>query len=152
VEADRGFTHVALPVSDVVASVTFYERFAVMRVVHRRVDPETQRSVVWLSDLTRPFVLVLIEVPTVSGGLGGSAHLGVGCESRAAVDHMCALARDEGHHLLGPTDSAPPVGYWAIITDPDGHNLELSYGQEVALTVGDAAGDGRSAGPPASGA
>jgi hypothetical protein len=27
------------------------------------------------------------------------------------------------------------VGYWAYIVDPDGHNLEISYGQEVGFTV-----------------
>jgi hypothetical protein len=32
-------------------------------------------------------------------------------------------------------DSGYPVGYWGLIVDPDGHNLELSYGQEVALAV-----------------
>jgi hypothetical protein len=30
------------------------------------------------------------------------------------------------------------VGYWALLRDPDGHNLELSYGQQVALAVGTA--------------
>ena len=41
--------------------------------------------------------------------------------------------------MQGPFDSGPPVGYWAIIPDPDGHNLELSYGQEVGTTVSGAA-------------
>ena len=41
--------------------------------------------------------------------------------------------------MLGPVDSGPPVGYWAYIVDPDGHNLEISYGQEVGLTVEQAA-------------
>jgi hypothetical protein len=36
---------------------------------------------------------------------------------------------------MGPTDSGYPVGYWALLSDPDGHTLELSYGQEVGLTV-----------------
>jgi hypothetical protein len=27
------------------------------------------------------------------------------------------------------------VGYWAFLQDPDGHTLELSYGQEFGLTV-----------------
>jgi hypothetical protein len=27
------------------------------------------------------------------------------------------------------------VGYWGIIGDPDGHNLEVAFGQEVGLTV-----------------
>jgi hypothetical protein len=37
--------------------------------------------------------------------------------------------------VFGPIDSGPPVGYWGYIVDPDGHNLELSFGQEVGLTV-----------------
>jgi predicted lactoylglutathione lyase len=60
----------------------------------------------------------------------------VGCESREEVDARCARAADEGREVVGPFDSGPPVGYWAIVQDPDGHNLELSFGQEVGLTVG----------------
>ncbi len=37
--------------------------------------------------------------------------------------------------MQGPTDSGYPVGYWAFIEDPDGNNLEISFGQEVGLTV-----------------
>ena len=139
--ADVGFSHVALPVADPAASIDFYARYAGMQVVHRRTEPGGEgggdsgtSTVVWLSDLTRPFVVVLIET-AVSHRLGGFAHLGVGCASRADVDRLCALAHDEGRSVSGPYDSGPPVGYWAIITDPDGHNLELAYGQEVGLTV-----------------
>ena len=131
---DRGLTHVALPIVDAARSVAFYERFADMTVVHRRVDPGSGAAVVWLSDLTRPFVIVLIET-AVSHRLGGFAHLGVGCASRQVVDERCAAARAGGHEVLGPLDDGPPVGYWAIIADPDGHNLELSHGQTVAFTV-----------------
>lgn len=133
--ADVGLTHVALPVRDVEASIAFYARFAAMAVVHRRADPDSGHRVVWLGDGMRPFVLVLLEVTAVDIHLGGFAHLGVGCASRGEVDRLCALARHEGRAARGPTDSGPPVGYWAIITDPDGHNLELSFGQEVGLAV-----------------
>jgi catechol 2,3-dioxygenase-like lactoylglutathione lyase family enzyme len=132
---DRGLTHVALPVTDVDASVDFYRRYAQMEVVHSRRDDQTDERVVWLSDRTRPFVIVLIEQPHIEGGLTGFSHLGVGCESRAEVDRHCAAALAEGRQVLGPFDSGPPVGYWGMIRDPDGHNLELSYGQEVGLTV-----------------
>ena len=131
---DQGFTHVALPIADAERSIAFYERFADMTVVHRRVDPTSGAEVVWLSDLTRPFVIVFIETK-VSHQLGGFAHLGVGCASREVVDERCAAARAAGHAVLGPLDDGPPVGYWAIIADPDGHNLELSHGQTVAFTV-----------------
>lgn len=131
-DPDRGLTHVALDVSDADASAAFYARYAGMQVVHRRVDDGT--AVVWLSDLTRPFVVVLLE-GNVEHPLGGYQHLGVACESRDEVDRCCRAARSEGRAVLGPVDSGPPVGYWAIIPDPDGHNLELSHGQDVAVTV-----------------
>jgi catechol 2,3-dioxygenase-like lactoylglutathione lyase family enzyme len=134
---DTGLTHVALPIADAGRSTAFYARFAHMEVVHQRVDPDSGATVVWLSDLTRPFVVVLIET-AVSHTLGGFAHLGVGLEDRDQVDAACAAAREAGHAVLGPFDDGPPVGYWAIIEDPDGHNLEVSYGQEVGLTVEDA--------------
>jgi catechol 2,3-dioxygenase-like lactoylglutathione lyase family enzyme len=131
---DRGLTHVALPVTDVEASLDFYHRFADMDVVHRRRDEQTGDEVVWVSDRTRPFVVVLIE-NGASGGLTGFSHLGVGCATREEVERRCELGRHEGRTVLGPHDSGPPVGYWAFITDPDGNNLELSHGQEVGLTV-----------------
>ncbi len=135
---DRGLTHVALPVTDVGASLDFYRRYAEMDVVHRRRDGDTGNEVVWVSDRTRPFVIVLIEQDPSSGSLTGFSHLGVGCESRAEVDRRCRLARGEGRTVLGPLDSGPPVGYWGFIADPDGNNLELSHGQEVGLTVEEA--------------
>lgn len=139
---DRGLTHVALVACDPEASIAFYARYARMQVVHRRKDELTGRQVLWLSDLTRPFVIVLIQAERVEGRLEGFAHLGVGCESRAEVDRLCALAREEGRLGLGPLDSGYPVGYWAFIRDPDGHNLEISYGQEVGFTVAEAGAGG----------
>lgn len=133
--SDLGLTHIALPVTDIEASVAFYSKYARMGVVHRRKDFESEGEVVWVSDRTRPFVLVLIGVGKVEHPLRPWAHLGVGCESRGEVDRLCAEARDEGRLLTEPTDSGYPVGYWALLRDPDGHTLELSYGQEVGLAV-----------------
>ncbi|MDJ0869589.1 MAG: VOC family protein [Myxococcota bacterium] len=132
---DLGLSHIALVATDVDASVAFYERYAGLQVVHRRVDEGA--TVVWLSDLTRPFVVVLIAVPEVDADarLGGFCHVGVGCASREDLDARCERARAEGCLSMGPIDSGPPVGYWAFLRDPDGHHLELSYGQEVGLTV-----------------
>jgi catechol 2,3-dioxygenase-like lactoylglutathione lyase family enzyme len=131
---DRGFTHVALPVRDLEESLAFYARYAGMEVVHRRTD-SSGAGIAWVSDKTRPFVLVLLEEPVVEHPLLPSAHLGVGCESREEVEHLCDIARAEGRLAAGPTDSGDPVGYWALIRDPDGHTLEISYGQEVGLAV-----------------
>lgn len=132
---DLGATHVALPVTDLDRSIEFYERYASMQVVHRRTDTAGGSGVAWLSDLTRPFVVVLIAADAVSGGLTGWAHLGVGVDSRDEVDRIAAAARSENLKVQGPTDSGAPVGYWAFVADPDGHNLEVSFGQEVGLVV-----------------
>jgi catechol 2,3-dioxygenase-like lactoylglutathione lyase family enzyme len=133
--ADLGLTHVALPVCDVERSVAFYAKYAGMSVVHRRTDAAVGNTVVWLSDGTRPFVIVLIEAPEVRNPLLPIAHLGVGCSSRDEVDRLIGEAQREGLTIYGPIDAPYPVGYFALISDPDQHTLELSHGQEVGLAV-----------------
>ena len=135
-DSEVGFSHIALEVQDAEASTAFYARYAGMKVVHTR--GEFGKRVVWLSDLSRPFAIVLIEVDHVEGRLSGIAHLGTSCVSACEVDRLCALAQEEDSLILGPTDGGSPIGYWALLRDPDGHNLELSYGQQIALTVGTA--------------
>jgi catechol 2,3-dioxygenase-like lactoylglutathione lyase family enzyme len=141
--ADLGFTHVALPVTRIDASVAFYAKFARMREVHRRSDASAGNTVVWLSDGTRPFVIVLIEVSEVRHPLVPIAHLGVGCGSRAEVERLVEEAKAEGRPSYGPIDAPYPVGYYALISDPDEHTLEVSYGQEVGLAVARAAEEPR---------
>ena len=132
---DVGFTHIALSATDLDASIAFYAAYANMAVVHERISTDSGARVVWLSDRTRPFVLVLIENERPSPILHAFAHLGVGCASREEVDRLCERARAEGVLEREPTDTGYPVGYWAFLRDPDGHTLELSFGQEVGLTV-----------------
>jgi len=132
---DIGLTHIALPVENVDRSITFYGTSANMEVVHRRVEPESGRSVVWLSDRTRPFAIVLLELSPVQPILKPFAHLGIGCRSRQEVDRLCQLAQQQGVLVKAPEDAGPPIGYWAFLRDPDGHTLELSYGQEIGLAV-----------------
>lgn len=133
--SDIGLTHIALPVKDLDASLAFYAKYAAMKEVHRRDDEETGWRVSWVTDGTRPFVIVLMEGPPVNATLSPIAHLGVGCPTRERVDELCESARAEGVLIEGPNDYGPPVGYWAFLRDPDGHTLEVSFGQEVALTV-----------------
>lgn len=132
---DTGLTHVALASTNIDASITFYAKYAKMKVVHDRTDAETNTSVVWLSDGTRPFVLVLIEADSPDPILKPFAHLGVGCATKEEVDQLAAVAKEDGVLVMAPTDSGYPVGYWMFLRDPDGHSLELSFGQEVGLSV-----------------
>ena len=127
---DIGLAHIALPVRSLAASIAFYARFANMQVVHSRL------GVAWISDGTRPFAIVLLESTAETIPLLlPYAHLGVGVASRAEVDRLCQLARDAQCLVREPEDSGPPVGYWALLRDPDGHTLELAYGQAVGRTI-----------------
>jgi len=133
--ADIGLTHVALSVRDLDASAAFYEKYARMMVIDRR-DQEGGVRVVWLTDHTRPFIVVLIETANPRDtALGPLGHLGVACESRAEIDLLCAEANAEGRLRRGAINSGPPIGYTAFLADPDGNSLELSHGQEVGIAV-----------------
>jgi catechol 2,3-dioxygenase-like lactoylglutathione lyase family enzyme len=136
---DVGLTHVALPVRDLERSLAFYATYAGMRVAHRR-SQDDGRQVAWITDDSRPFVVVLIETAEVIAPLLPMGHLGVGCPSREALLDLCRRAREEGVLLREPEDSGPPVGFWAFLRDPDGHTLEISHGQEIGIRVEATAG------------
>ncbi len=126
---DIGLTHIALPVRSVESSVAFYAQYARMSIIHSR------PGVTWISDRTRLFAIVLIETAGEIKPLLPMAHLGVGVASRAEVDRLCLLAIQNGCLVREAEQMAPPVGYWALISDPDGHTLEVSYGQDLAGIV-----------------
>jgi len=143
---DTGLTHIAFTVSDLDASIAFYEAYASMRVVHTRSSDDGSGRVAWISDGTRPFALVLIEAPAPFPGSGlipraisslmpHFSHLGVACATREAVDDACGRAEQAGILEMSPRDFGPPVGYFGLIRDPDGNCLEVSFGQEVGLAV-----------------
>lgn len=130
---DLGLTHIGLMVADVDETIAFYRRYASMEVIHHRID--TSGPVAWISDLHHPFALVLIQVDQVTATIDGYNHIGVGAASREEVDRAAALAESEGRLVLGPLDDGEPVGYWVYIRDPDGHMLQISYGQHVGDAV-----------------
>ena len=134
---DLGLTHIALEVSDMDKSLAFYERYANMTLVFRREVPEDEiREVSMISDLTRRFAIVLMETPEgVPQRSMPLAHLGVACRSREEVDRLCERAKAEQILKDGPTDTGPPVGYWALLSDPDGHTLELAHGQVIEIVL-----------------
>ncbi|MCC5635587.1 VOC family protein [Nostoc sp. CHAB 5844] len=136
--ADIGFTHIGLGVTDINKSISFYEKYAGMKVVHRRTDESNQFEVAWISDLTRPFVIVLLQLDKAQCQPSSGFHLGVACKSREEVDRLCAEAKSEGLLQVEPQDWGSPVGYWAFIRDPDGYQLEVAYGQEVNITIAQA--------------
>ena len=126
---DIGLTHIALQVTDLQKSFEFYSKYARMEIDHKR------KGVLWISDKTRPFVIVMFENETVTNPLIPDSHIGIGVKSKTEVDRLCKLANEKKCLISKPKDSGYPVGYWAYLKDPDNHTLEISYGQEVGLTV-----------------
>lgn len=137
------WTHLALHVRNLDASVTFYSRYASLRVIDRHSDASsTGLEVAWLSDRSQndelSFVMVLQEgtplnVPGVKPQqpLGPISHLGFAVSSREAVDAVAAEAKKAGLLKFGPVFLNPYAGYLCIMSDPDGHMVEFSHGQAL---------------------
>jgi catechol 2,3-dioxygenase-like lactoylglutathione lyase family enzyme len=139
-------THIALPVRSLADMLAFYERYTTMKVIHQRVDPETDLRTAWLAnerDITEHgarFVIVLIEgqvprnvvgdaIQEHYGFLTSFSHLGISLDSRDDVDRVAAMAKEEGCLVLGPMYRNEVVGYICLIRDPDGNNVEFSVEQ-----------------------
>jgi catechol 2,3-dioxygenase-like lactoylglutathione lyase family enzyme len=143
---DLGLTHIALHVSDVEASVRFYERYAGLKDIHSRGSGGSR--VGWISDVKRPFGLVLIQrrggrcrrwlARKLSSFRPALAHIGVALGSREEVDALCEQARREGILRKAPRDAGYPVFYYGMIADPDGNDLELSHGQVMSRAFAEA--------------
>jgi catechol 2,3-dioxygenase-like lactoylglutathione lyase family enzyme len=128
--AATGLTHISLQVTDIERSVAFYERWANMQVVDRVHDPKTGNRATRMNDGQSPIELALAQsAQPVGTKLGGLGHLGIACADRDAVTQRAKEAEQEGCLRKGPIDSGFPLGYWAFLVDPDGNQLELSYGQ-----------------------
>ena len=134
------WTHIALPASDLDASITWYERFTPLRLLARREDLDGQSA--WLAhegQVDNPFVLVLVMFFRNQGHpqpiMAPFAHIGIEMPERADVEATAAVAREAGCLTCEPTDMPDPVGYICAITDPDGNVIEISHNQGVYDTV-----------------
>lgn len=126
------FTHIALHVRDLGASVRFYEAFCGLRIVHTRESHGGR--VVWLAQPGREQDFIFVLVP---GGHGRAqderdySHLGFALRSRAEVDAVAERARVAGCLVWPPREEPYPVGYYCGVRDPDGNFVEFSYGQPL---------------------
>jgi lactoylglutathione lyase len=131
------WTHIALPVRDVDASVDWYSSHTPLTLIARRHDSVGQAA--WMTDpaaSVAPFILVLVSMdadldkPSVAI-MAPFAHIGIELPSREAVDDMAARGAEEGCIAWGAQQLPPPVGYVCALTDPDGNMVEFSFGQDV---------------------
>lgn len=123
-------THLALGVQNLERTIEFYRKHVKLHVVHDRNNDGVR--VVWLSERAAhlDFVLVLFEVGSAPGS-GALQHLGFAVASREEVDAAAAAARLEGVLAVEPFYAGPIVGYFCILRDPDGNQVEFSYGQPI---------------------
>ena len=124
------WTHIALRVRDIEASIEFYTRHTPLRLLVRREDENGFGAWLGHDDAPEhPFILVLASflpdrdpyADSEPAALGPFAHLGIELESRDDVDAIAATA----------AQLPPPIGYVCMVKDPDGNTIEFSYGQEV---------------------
>jgi len=124
------WTHITINCSNLDASVEFYTSFCGLSIVR---DRRTEgRHNVWLGRPAREgedpvFVLVLIQ-DEVKARLD---HFGFQCDSRAEVDRIAGVARDQNILVEPPQDIGGVVGYFTMVRDPDGHLVEFTAGQPL---------------------
>ncbi|HWF00138.1 MAG TPA: VOC family protein [Caulobacteraceae bacterium] len=133
------WTHIALAVKDIDASIAWYEAFTHLRLLQRGEDKDGRNA--WLGDPTQadsPFILVLgqfFEGHDPFGGvhppMGPFAHMGIEATTKDGVDEIAAKAKAAGCLALGPVQMPKQIGYVCFIKDPDGNTVEYSYDQGV---------------------
>lgn len=133
------WTHIALHVKDVEATIAWYERFTHLTVLARDEDEDGKSA--WIGDSkgASPFVLVVGQfyeghdpfAPMAHHPMGPFAHIGIELASKQAVDDVAALAKADGCLALGPLQMPKRIGYICFAKDPDGNTIEFSYDQGV---------------------
>ncbi|TVS16600.1 MAG: VOC family protein [Gammaproteobacteria bacterium] len=134
------WTHLALIVRDIDATIDWYEKFTHLSLLTRMEDPQGYGA--WLGDAEEPdspFVLVVAQffdgkdpfAPAEHPPLGPFAHIGIEVPEKAMIDDVAELAKADGCLALGPMQMPPPVGYICFLKDPDGNTVEFSYDQGV---------------------
>ena len=124
------WTHITITVSNFERSLEFYQSMCGLQIVRDR--RREGGGTLWLgyepdAGEDPAFVLVLME-GEVTDRLD---HFGFQCDQREEVDRIAKAAAARDILIYAPTDSGGSVGYWTIIRDPDGHQVEFTFGQPI---------------------
>ena len=148
--SEARWTHVALRVDDVDATIDFYTTMTPMVLIEKRQDENGFAAWLGMPGATNnPFILVVAQFlegsdpfgDTPKGILAPFAHLGIELPNKDAVDEIAARADADGCLVTPPTLMPPPIGYICMVRDPDGNMVEFSWDQGVFATLRERFGD-----------
>ena len=129
---ESNFTHMALLVSDVDNTADFYIKYCGLKVINRRLDPNTGYRNIWLGkDLKFVIVAFEGEKKPIQSVVKPLSHLGFSLKSKEDVDKIAKTASAEGILNYGPVYIDSEVGYICEVLDPDKNSVEFSYGQKL---------------------
>jgi len=134
------WTHVALRVADIQATIDWYLEFTPLQLLDRREDGDGYGA--WLGHPdsgASPFILVIAQffadkdpfAPAPIASLGPFNHMGIELPDRDGVDEIAARGVSAGCLVMPPTDMPDPIGYICMLEDPDGNLVEFSHDQGV---------------------
>jgi len=138
------WTHIALRVKDIDATIAWYTEFTPLELIDKREDEAGYGA--WLGmpgETNNPFILVIAQFfPDKDPFAGASmatlapfAHLGMEMPTKEAIDEMAEKGKDAGCLGMPPTMMPPPIGYITMLKDPDGNTVEFSWDQGVYATL-----------------
>ncbi len=134
------WTHIALRVNNIDASIAWYQAFTPLELLDKRQDEFGFGA--WLGQpesAEQPFILVLAQFFPDTDPFAGSpkvvlapfAHFGIELPHHTDIDAIATRAEAAGCLAMPPTEMPPPIGYICMLRDPDGNMVEFSYDQGV---------------------
>jgi lactoylglutathione lyase len=134
------WTHIALRVSDIDATIAWHAEFSPLELIDRREDEMGYGA--WLGmpgKTNNPFILVLAQffedkdpfAGTPRATLAPFAHFGIELPTKQDVDEMAERGKQGGCLAMPPTMMPQPIGYITMLRDPDGNMVEFSWDQGV---------------------
>ncbi len=138
------WTHIALRVSDIDATIAWYEDFTPLRLIDKREDDAGYGA--WLGmpgETNNPFILVVAQFFPGKDPFGAApmatlapfAHFGIEMPARDDIDAIAERAKAADCLGMPPTVMPAPIGYITMLRDPDGNTVEFSWDQGVYATL-----------------
>lgn len=138
------WTHMALRVEDIDATIAWYTDFTPLALIDRREDAMGYGA--WLGmpgKTNNPFLMVLAQffpdkdpfANAPKATLQPFAHIGIELPTKDAVDEVAAKGAAGDCLGMPPTMMPAPIGYITMLRDPDGNMVEFSWDQGVYATL-----------------